>query len=205
MTKDNIIELIKWFIGSVVIVVTTLIIDTGFKEREAGVKEMEVYDKYVDIILKANNIEQRWKLCEYFSIVTPTERLRTRWQAYKDSIQDDYLSWKRSQSDTIETGLNNASLLGIDKTSNAKDLEKRGFESLLDKDIEESIILFRQAEDSYNGYHNCYEISNYLIRNKGELKNMDSPLWNELYKKIVTDWSWGLSKDIKSKFENLIK
>lgn len=205
MTKDNIIELIKWFIGSVVIVVTTLIIDTGFKEREAGVKEMEVYDKYVDIILKADNIEQRWKLCEYFSIVTPTERLRSKWQSYKDSIQDDYLSWKKSQSDTLETGLNNSSLLGVDKTPNAKDLEKRGFESLLDKDIEESIVLFRQAEDSYNGYHNCYEISNYLIRNKGELKNMDSPLWNELYKKIVTDWSWGLSKDIKSKFENLIK
>ena len=205
MNKENIIELIKWFIGSVVIVVTTLIIDTGFREREAGVKEMEVYDKYVDIILKADNIEQRWKLCEYFSIVTPTERLRTRWQAYKDSIQDDYLSWKKTQSDTTETNINNTSLLGVDKASNARNLEKRGFESLLDKDVEESIILFRQSEDSYNGYHNCYEISNYLIRNKSELKNVDSPLWNELYKKIITDWSWGLSNEYKQKFLFLVK
>jgi len=205
MTKDKIIDLIKWSISSVAIVLVTLIIDTGFRERATGIQEMQVYDKYVDIILKADNIEQRWKLCEYFSIVTPTERLRDRWKVYKDSIQDDYFTWKKSQvKDSVEIGLNNASLLGVNKSSSAKEFEKRGFESLISKDIEESIISFRQAEDSYNGYHNCYEISNYLIRNKSELSNPNSPLWNELYNKILTDWSWGLSKETKQKIKDLI-
>jgi hypothetical protein len=68
MTKDKVIDLIKWSISSVAIVLVTLIIDTGFRERSTGIQEMQVYDKYVDIILKADNIEQRWKLCEYFSI-----------------------------------------------------------------------------------------------------------------------------------------
>jgi hypothetical protein len=50
------IELFKWFIGSVAIVVMTLIIDKGFKERTAGIQEMQAYDKYVEVILKADNI-----------------------------------------------------------------------------------------------------------------------------------------------------
>lgn len=84
------IELAKWFIGSVVLVIVTVIIDKGFKERSAGIQEMQAYDKYVDIILEADNIEERWKLSEYFAIVTPTDRLRERWVAYKDSIEEDY-------------------------------------------------------------------------------------------------------------------
>lgn len=88
------IELLKWFIGSVAIVLITMIIDKGFKERTAGVQEMEAYDKYVDIILKADNIEERWKLSQYFSNVTPTDRLRERWVAYKDSISKDYKTFK---------------------------------------------------------------------------------------------------------------
>ena len=80
------VELLKWFIGSVVLVVATIIIDRGYRERTAGIQEMEVYDKYVDVILKADNIEERWKLTEYFSVVTPTERLRERWILYRDTI-----------------------------------------------------------------------------------------------------------------------
>lgn len=111
--QDKTIDLIKWFIGSVVIVVVTLIIDTGFKEREAGIKEMEVYDKYVSIILTADNIEQRWNLCQYFSIVTPTERLRERWQVYKDSISDDYYAWKKESQylDSIFVNTNSRPLV----------------------------------------------------------------------------------------------
>ncbi|RZJ51765.1 MAG: hypothetical protein EOO44_13890 [Flavobacterium sp.] len=96
------IELLKWFIGSVALVIITFIIDNGFKERTAGVQEMEAYDKYVEIILKADNIEDRWKLAQYFSTVTPTERLRERWIAYKDSISKDYKIFKALKEKEFE-------------------------------------------------------------------------------------------------------
>lgn len=97
--KDNeklklYIDLIKWFIGSVVIVIVTLIIESSFKERTAGLQEMQAFNGYVETILKANNIEERWKLSEFFSTVTPTDRLRNRWIIYKESISEDYLAFR---------------------------------------------------------------------------------------------------------------
>jgi hypothetical protein len=90
-----IIEIIKWIIGSVVLVTLTIIIDKGFKERTAGIQEMQAFDKYVEIILKADNIQERWKLSEFFSTVTPTERLRERWTKYKSDISADYETFKK--------------------------------------------------------------------------------------------------------------
>jgi hypothetical protein len=111
------IELAKWFISSVVIVILTIIIDKGIKDREAGIQEMNAYDKYVSVVLKANNIVERWKLAEYFSIVTPTERLRDRWIAYKKEIEDDYKLYlilkknERAIMEKLESDLKNDSTL----------------------------------------------------------------------------------------------
>jgi len=80
------IEFSKWYLVSVAIVFSAKMIESGFSERETGLKEMQVYDKYVETILKADNIEARWRLAEYFAAVTPTDRLRERWIAYKDVI-----------------------------------------------------------------------------------------------------------------------
>jgi hypothetical protein len=198
--NDKIIELIKWLISSVCIVVVTLIIDTGFKEREAGIKEMEVYDKYVDIILQADNIEQRWKLCEYFSIVTPTERLRQRWIAYKDTISKDYYTWKKSQyqDSTITIEMNNSPLVGgtIQNNSQARLSELNGFNSILDKDYQKSITYFELAEENYPGFHNCYEILKYL-KSKPELEDQSSKSWNIFYNKLLEEWSWKMPESIK--------
>lgn len=203
--NDKWFELVKWFISSVCIVTVTLIIDAGFKEREAGIKELEVYDKYVDIILEADNIEQRWKLCQYFSIVTPTERLRERWIAYKDTIKNDYYSWKsKHQIDStpsLET--NNKPLIyhNQENIEDAKFYEHRGFESILSKELFNSLENFKLAEKSKNGYHNCYEIYKYLEKNKSELQSKTSPKWRELQKKLITDWSWGVPEDIKTRLK----
>lgn len=92
----------KWFVGSVALVVITMIIDNGYKERSAGIQEMQAFDRYVDIILKADNIEERWKLSEFFSEVTPTERLRMRWVSYKKLISADYKTFKKLKETEIE-------------------------------------------------------------------------------------------------------
>lgn len=92
----------KWVIGSVAIVVIALVINSGFKERVTGIQEMQAFDKYVDVILKADNIEERWKLCQFFSTVTPTERLRDKWINYKHLIQPDYDTFKKLKQKEFE-------------------------------------------------------------------------------------------------------
>jgi hypothetical protein len=89
------ISIVKWEIGSVVLVVLAGIINNGFQERNAGIQEMQAFDKYVEIILKADNIEERWKLSEFFSTVTPTERLRSKWVDYNRNIRSDYDTFKK--------------------------------------------------------------------------------------------------------------
>lgn len=77
------IEISKWYMSSVAIVFATSLVTNAFTERETGIKEMQLYDKYVQHILEENNIYKRMKLAQYFATVTPTERLRTRWEAYE--------------------------------------------------------------------------------------------------------------------------
>lgn len=91
---DKVIEISKWYIISVALVYSGNLIKDGFTERETGMKEMQVYDKYVELILEADNIEKRWKLAQYFATVTPTDRLRERWIEYQGKLQNDYDKYK---------------------------------------------------------------------------------------------------------------
>lgn len=99
---EKLIELGKWFIVSVAIVVGATIIGDGFKEREQDVKEMEVFDKYVTTIVEADGIEKRWLLAEYFSIVAPDGELRKSWESYKITVKpslDEYRANKAKLTD----------------------------------------------------------------------------------------------------------
>lgn len=212
--SEKYIELFKWFISSVVIVSVTLIVDTGFKDRETGIEEIKVYNEYVDIILNAEDIEQRWRLVEYFATVTPTERLRERWMEYQKVIKPDYI--KYHELENLESRMINQSNIPMDSImvihdkkvqingtlkSNKKydlalDYESMGFECLLNKDIMCAIDNFKLSEQSYNGFHQVYEIYVYLLRNKS------NPDWDIIYNDILTRYSWKMSPEVKNRFKN---
>ena len=145
---DKIIEFSKWYIVSVAIVFAAKIVESSFTERETGIKEMQVYDKYVETILEADNIEARWKLAEYFSTVTPTERLRDRWLAYKDTIKADYLKFKELEEKEIEL-LSKDSLTSNQKnTLNTLQMEKAKYEKrLVNKSTGSWVIVFTGDSD----------------------------------------------------------
>ena len=212
--SEKYIELFKWFISSVVIVSVTLIVDTGFKDRETGIEEIKVYNEYVDIILNAEDIEQRWRLVEYFATVTPTERLRERWMEYQKVIKPDYI--KYHELENLESRMINQSNIPMDSImvihdkkvqingtlkSNKKydlalDYESMGFECLLNKDIMCAIDNFKLSEQSYNGFHQVYEIYVYLLRNKS------NPQWDIIYNDVLTRYSWKMSPEVKNRFKN---
>ena len=209
--NDKIIDLIKWFITSVALVVVTLIVDSGFKDRETGIEEMNLYNQYVDIILQSDNIEQRYRLVEYFSIVTPTERLRERWNDYKRVIQPDYLEYKRLKHiegmmmsmeeisvdsvkiihDKMET-IGGSMLVKGDEEL-ALEYERKGCQALVDKDVDAAIENFSLSEKSFNGFHSSYEIYVYLKKNRDVI--MEQGDWEKVYSDIVRKYSWKLPEE----------
>lgn len=87
-------SLVKWAVVSVVMVMVAILIEGGIKERSIGIQEMQAFDKYIQVILKTNNIEERLKLAEYFSVITPTQRLRDRWIAYRNMLKSELGKYK---------------------------------------------------------------------------------------------------------------
>lgn len=211
------VEVFKWFIGSVVLVLVTMIIEKGFRERAAGIQEMQAYDKYVAVILEADNIEKRWKLTQYFSTVTPTERLRERWEIYRDTISKDYTEFIKLKfakiPDTIskderQRRMNEVKLteyetplISVSNNSSKSELarawEEKGFFYLRKRDVTNAIYAFKQSEAAYNQYHQVYEIAKYLDSQKELLYEINSPHWETVSKKIATSYSWKMPKEVK--------
>ncbi len=99
---EKIIELGKWFIASVALVVGATIIADGFKEREQDIKEFAVFDKYVSTIMEADGVEKRWQLAEYFSVVSPNGELRDSWERYLKVVEErrkEYLEIKQKEKE----------------------------------------------------------------------------------------------------------
>lgn len=84
------IDFFKWAVVSVGLVIVTTIIDTGFKERETSLNELEVFGQYVEIITDTENLEKRRILAQYFTHVTPSDSLRARWKEYYEVIRLEY-------------------------------------------------------------------------------------------------------------------
>lgn len=95
------IELFKWLIGSVALVVMTAIIDWGFKDRAAGMQEIQQYDKYAtELIVLNNDPVKKRMLAQFFSKVTPSEKLREGWELYYKEVDAEYQEFLKK--DTLD-------------------------------------------------------------------------------------------------------
>lgn len=95
---DKLIELGKWFMVSVAIVLATAIVNDGFRERDQDVKEMQVFDKYTTVVLEADGVEKRKLLTEYFASVSPDGRIKTAWENYKKVVEIQVKEYRDNQA-----------------------------------------------------------------------------------------------------------
>ena len=84
------IDFLKWVVVSVALVMIVNVVDTIFKDREAGLNELKQYDKYVDMVIKEDAIGKKWRLAQYYSNVTASATLRSRWVDYFKVIDKEY-------------------------------------------------------------------------------------------------------------------
>ena len=229
------VELFKWLIVSVGLVIITMVINYSFKDREAGLTEIEMYDKYVtELIVLNQDIGQKRMLAQFFSHVTPSEKLRDGWKNYYSEIEveyrnslspvikndsiirEDYFKLK-SKPDSLSTEeikklevlerqlienkklLNPRIVLPKRDYGRAISWEKQGFQALLERDIEDAINSFQNSENSYNQFHQAFEITNYLNKNRERLESADSDYWKTAFKHIAEKYSWKMPEEIKEK------
>ena len=78
--------------------------------------------------------------------------------------------------------------------------ERQGFEHLLERDVDGAIGAFGRAYEIWPDYHNVQEILESLEKAKDRLRSRDNSSWNQLYRMILTKYSWGLPKDLRLQF-----
>lgn len=85
------VDLGKWLITSVALVLITQSIEAGFRDRSQGMQEIAQYDKYVtDLIVLNEKPGARRNLAQFFAFVTPSGRLREGWKDYFAAIDQEY-------------------------------------------------------------------------------------------------------------------
>lgn len=93
---------------------------------------------------------------------------------------------------------------GARPPATARDWEIAGFSYLLEKKIAPAVAAFSQAEKLWPDYHNVAEIRRLLIQNQDALRSAADPAWNELYRKILSQFSWGMPADARQQMQQRI-
>lgn len=125
MTNERLkmwIDLGKWSIVSVGLVLMTKIIDTGFKDREVGMKEITTYDRYTKLITDHNRIAERRMLAQFFANVSPSEEIRKGWERYYEEVNKEYIAHQDSLK-AKEIRLQNLQI--VQATKNEKNNSKK--------------------------------------------------------------------------------
>ena len=229
------IELGKWAVVSVGLVIMTTIINAGFKDREVGINEIKEYDKYVSLVTDNTKISERRLLAQYFAHITPSEKLKEGWALYFKTVDEEYnklmemreqkqmqLAELKKSYDSLNMPTPEIQLLEREienmereltptfrKEETANDYEsalhweKTGFESIINKRLDQAITAFENAELSYNSFHQAYEISRFLKnkRNSGEVQN--DIFWQEIFQTVLSDYSWKMPEASRVRLEEL--
>ncbi|WP_202704271.1 hypothetical protein, partial [Flavobacterium sp. UGB4466] len=203
---DKFIEYLKWALVTLSLPTVAIIVANFYQERREAIEEMKYFEKYSVDVRDLDKLEERRQLVRYFATVAPNDRLKKSWRNYLDTINKDYSKAividklvKEFRRDSVNNekkidSLNNERIKIEARMSSNKDFinaekyELAGFKFLINKDVNAAIESFTESENSYNGFHNVYEIARYLSRNKANLLNKNSAQWKSVYKMIGTEF-----------------
>ncbi len=87
----------------------------------------------------------------------------------------------------------------VDSRSQVADIERQGFEAILNKNSRLAIQKFATAEEIWPDYHNVSEIKRLLLEQQATLNSSSS--WQQLRDTILEKYSWGMPNDIRVQFK----
>lgn len=84
------LDFLRWFIGSVALVLIVFIFNYHLRERNEGLDEIKEYETHVELVTNVDNIGKRRLLAQFFANVTASENLRRGWQNYYKEVSKEY-------------------------------------------------------------------------------------------------------------------
>ena len=132
-----------------------------------------------------------------------TENLTANVDSLKVNLDKNITQIKRESTQPRQMKSEATAPSAADAKGQAQSLELRGFEALLDRDVDAAIDAFAKAEALWPDYHNVTEIKRLLTRKQNELasapKEGKSPAWSELYRILISKYSWGMPTAVRTK------
>jgi hypothetical protein len=87
-----------------------------------------------------------------------------------------------------------------DRAQRAAAAERRGFEAILERNLDGALAAFGEAYRIWPDYRNVQEILRLLEKDKERLRAPADTAWTQLYRTILTRYSWGLPDDLRPRF-----
>jgi len=190
---------LKWVLGTFTVVIITIIINWGFKDRAVGMDEISQYDRYATelIVLNESPVKKRM-LAQFFANVTPSTKLKDGWEKYFEKVDKEYEQFiaEKKAEDTKLTELQK-----ID-TARLSDAQKKEIQTLEVKVQEKENIINAPLvvpQVSLSGYS--------TIKTIGSLKFIKSTSKNLGLAKQFEDegFAYLLNKDIDNAITSFVK
>lgn len=200
-----ILDYVRTFLWPAVVLVVVLVYQDDVRkilqEREVDIFGLRIGEKVQEIETRA--------LAEIGDIRTLLEEQQTRLPGSADPLITDIevklTSLERNLSREIATvqapkARETRQVAGVepdDRAARVAEAERRGFQALVDRDVRTALHAFNQAREIWPDYHNVAEISQMLHQWRNRLSDADSKDWPKLYREILTQYSWGLPKELR--------
>lgn len=217
---ELVLEAIRIFIWPTLIVFAVLWLGTDLKEilksRTWKIGIVEVGDRISNLGNSLQNalLVQEGYLNKILANPTDTSKVKEYASQAIEAIENaqkgakkDVQNIKEAIPQSLPPGLvQEAPAKGASEKepSTAKEWETLGFKYLLTKNIQLAIQAFSQAEKLWPDYHNVSEISKLLVQNRGSLEETNSHRWKEIYEKIITQFSWGMPREVRDEMQEYI-
>lgn len=221
-SAELVLEFIKVFIWPVLLVTAILIYhDTAIdiiKNRKWKVGIVEVGDRVVSLEKAVQ--EQLIYQKDYLVLIKEHSAEPEMVNEYADLLLSSLKNTQIGISNevrTIETSIRSterrepvnetASERHADENepTTAIEWENAGFKYLLSKDIDNALNAFTESEKIWPIYHNVAEIRALLNKEKMNLKAEDAIEWKHVYKKILSEYSWGVPYNIRQQMQSFVE
>ncbi len=104
---------VKFFLGTFVIGIITVIVNHQIQSRELELKELDKLGNYIEHAL-VENVGVRRRFSQYFATVTRSDTLRERWKEYYSLVEIEYQSVidEKNEKKELERKLQEAHMQG---------------------------------------------------------------------------------------------
>jgi len=215
--QELLLEAIKIFLWPVVILVAIIWFGNDLKDmlnnRSFKIGLVEVGDRISTLegSVQGGLISQKDYLDQILENADDSSKVRELTEKAIQAIENAQVGIKKEIqnismavpefSETIPEQKSKAST----KPLTATEWEDRGFEALLNRDINVVILALTEAEKIMPDLHNVSEIRRLMVKNKDQLTDPESGNWKIVYERVLKEYSWGMPTYYRQQMENYLQ